>query len=195
MIRPVMSVYSGIMKRVLILAVIVLVGAFIVAGVPPTVSCPCDHAKPETLSSRLCSLCRTAEEQESEFYILKDINPRKPNRHLVLPREHGRDLQGPSSMTTNQRARYWRAGIERAKELHGDNWGLASNGNFFRTQCHAHIHIGRLSRLLEHEGGELHRDTGDFPNPGLEHGMWVHARQGQYCVHTDRDLAEVVLVR
>ena len=183
------------MIRGLVLVGILLVGAYIVAGVPPVVSCPCDHATPDGLTGRICSLCRTAEDLEGEFYVLKDINPRKPNRHLILPREHSRDLQGPSSLTAGKRARYWRAAIEKARELHGEGWGLAANGHFFRTQCHAHLHIGPLSPLLEHGDGELFDDPSEFPNVGVERGMWVHPLEGRLCVHRDRDLAEVVLVR
>jgi len=183
------------MTRGLIVAGLLLASAYIVAGVPPVVSCPCDHAAPDGLEDRVCGLCRTAEQQQAEFYVVKDINPRKPRRHLILPREHGRDLQGPSSLTAEKRARYWRAAIEKARELHGDNWGLAANGHFFRTQCHAHIHIGPLSPQMEHAAGELFDDPAEFPNVGVERGIWVHPREARLCVHRDRDLAEVVLER
>lgn len=183
------------MKRALILLGALLLGAYIVVGVPPVVSCPCDHARPESLEARVCGLCRTAERQDSEFYFVKDINPHKPNRYLALPRDHGHDLQGPASLPDEQRARYWRADIEKAEELYPGKWGLAANGHFFRTQCHAHIHMGLLSRLVEHEDGELFDDPAGFPNVGLEDGVWVHPLRGRYCIHLDRDLAEVILVR
>ena len=41
----------------------------------PIVSCPCDHAEAETLASRVCSLCGTAERHTDEIYFLKDIQP------------------------------------------------------------------------------------------------------------------------
>jgi len=187
--------YARTMTRGLLLVVTLLAAAWVVPGVPPVVSCPCDHRRPGGLEGRVCGLCRTAAEGESEFYVLKDINPRKPNRHLILPRAHDTDLQGPSSLSPDERARYWRAAIEKARELHGDGWGLAANGHFFRTQCHAHIHIGPLSPQLEHDDGELFDDPTEFPNVGVESGIWVHQRGERYCVHLDRDLAEVVLVR
>jgi hypothetical protein len=34
-----------------------------------------------------------------------------------------------------------------------------------------------------------------FPNVGAEEGMWLHPKDGRFCVHLDRDLAEIVLVR
>jgi hypothetical protein len=49
--------------------------------------CACDPGKPETMSSRECSLCSEAEKQTgaAEIFFLKDVNPRKPNRWLALP--------------------------------------------------------------------------------------------------------------
>ena len=37
-----------------------------------------------------CGLCREAEKlpQDPSVFFLKDINPRKPNRWLALPRAH-----------------------------------------------------------------------------------------------------------
>ena len=183
------------MSRGLVLFAVLSLGSYVLVGTPPVVNCPCDHSRPETLASRVCGLCRTAEEEEAEFYFLKDINPHKPNRYLALPKAHSRDLQGPSKLSDDKRSRYWQAAIEKAKELYPGRWGLAANGHFFRTQCHAHIHIGPLSRLLEHADGQLFDDPADFPNAGLEQGIWVHPLDGRYCVHLDRDLAEVVLVR
>ncbi len=183
------------MRRGLVLFAVLSLGSYVLVGIPPVVSCPCDHSRPESLASRVCGLCRTAEEEDAEFYFLKDINPHKPNRYLALPKAHSRDLQGPSNLSDGERSRYWRAAIEEAKGLYSHQWGLAANGHFFRTQCHAHIHIGSLSRLLEHADGQLFDDPADFPNVDLEQGIWVHPLDGRYCVHLDRDLAEVVLVR
>ena len=195
------------MKTRMTLLLLAGLSVLLFAYPPPVVDCPCDHARPETLAARVCGLCRTAEQSGSEdrsdpenqddleFYFLKDLNPHKPNRHLALPRRHRRGLQSPASLPHAERARYWRAAITRARQLYGDRWGLAANGYFFRTQCHAHIHIGPLSPQVADTGGELHDDPAGFPSPGPEQGMWVHPKEGRYCVHRDRDLAEVVLVR
>ena len=50
--------------------------------------CACDPQKPETMEARQCSLCREAERQPANptIFFLKDINPRKPNRWLALPK-------------------------------------------------------------------------------------------------------------
>ena len=183
------------MKRLALVAGVLGAAWWLWGFAPPVVDCPCDHTRPETLKARVCGLCRTASEQETEFYFLKDINPRKPNRYLALPRPHDRGLQTDGSLPNQQRTRYWEAAIRRATELYPGRWGLAANGYFFRTQCHAHIHIGPLSPEVEDVGGKLYDDASAFPDVGPEQGLWLHPKDGRYCVHLDRDLAEVVLVR
>jgi diadenosine tetraphosphate (Ap4A) HIT family hydrolase len=174
-----------------VLALAVLLGS----GPPPAVDCPCDHGRPETLSARVCGLCRTAEEQTEEIYFLKDINPSKPNRYLALPKQHDRGIQHTSDLPEELRVRYWKAAIAKAESLFGESWGLAVNGHFFRTQCHAHIHMGPLSPQIEDIEGTLYNGPAEFPAVGPGHGLWVHAKEGRFCVHLNRALAEVVLVR
>ena len=161
----------------------------------PIVDCPCDHRRPDTFSSRVCSLCGTAEKETGEIYFLKDINPHKPNRYLALPKDHVSGFQSTAHLSDALRDRLWAKAVERAEELFPGRWGLAQNSHFFRTQCHAHIHIGPLSPEVEDTQGTLYREVSDFPNYGPEKGMWLHPKDGMYCVHFDRDLAEIVLVR
>lgn len=165
------------------------------AGPPPVVSCPCDHARPETLQSRVCSLCGTAEKQTDSIYFLKDINPHKPNRYLALPQAHDDGMQSIGTIAEPLRSQLWREAIRRARELFGERWGLAHNSHWFRTQCHAHIHMGPLSPEVEDVNGTLYDSPEAFPAPPPEQGMWVHPKDGRYCVHLDRDLAEIVLIR
>ena len=176
---------------------ILMVGGLVIAASPPlpAVGCPCDHREAGSMEPRVCSLCRTAEEQTEDVYFLKDINPRKPNRYLALPRAHQDGLQAVGEMPPEQRERVWSAAIRKAEELFGARWGLAHNSHFFRTQCHAHIHMGPLSPDLDDETGTLYEHPRDFPAVGAEKGMWVHPKDGKYCVHLDRDLAEIVLIR
>ena len=161
----------------------------------PIVSCPCDHARPDSMTSRVCSLCGTAGKQTDEIYFLKDINPHKPNRYLALPKAHGRGFQSTADLTASLRAKLWRRAAERAEELFPGRWGLAQNSHFFRTQCHAHIHIGPLSPEVEDTEGTVYASVEEFPNVGPEQGTWVHPKDGKFCLHLDRDLAEIVLVR
>jgi diadenosine tetraphosphate (Ap4A) HIT family hydrolase len=165
------------------------------AAAPPVVDCPCDHSRPESLQERVCSLCRTAEQQTSEVYFLKDINPHKPNRYLALPKAHEQGMQSVGTMPEPQRTQLWREAIAKAKELYGERWGIAHNSYWFRTQCHAHLHMGPLSPDVEDVNGTLYDDPQDFPTTPHEQGMWVHPKDGRYCVHLDRDLTEIVLVR
>src|SRR6185503_4845370 len=116
------------------------------AGHADVRNCQCDPAKPETLAARECSLCKAVEAQPAEppFFLLKDANPNKPHRWLALPRSHGEKPQDLRVLTPEQRAAYWTFAIAQARELFGDAWGLAINSLERRTQCHAHIHIGKL---------------------------------------------------
>ena len=161
----------------------------------PVVDCPCDHAKPDLMRERVCSLCRTAEQATDEIYFLKDINPRKPNRYLALPKAHDHGFQSTTHLTKDLRAELWAGAIQRAEELYPGRWGVAQNSHFFRTQCHAHIHIGPLSPEVVDEGGTLYATVEDIPDVGPAQGIWLHPKDGRYCVHLDRDLAEIVLVR
>lgn len=181
------------MKAAIVL--VVLAVSVLLFASPPVVSCPCDHAKPETLAARVCSLCKEADSQSTEVFFLKDINPHKPHRYLALPKGHDRELQAVGTMGADERERYWQAAIAKAEELYPGGWGLASNGHLFRTQCHAHLHIGPLSPDVSESGGSLFDHPKDFPHTGPEQGVWVHPRAGKFCLHLDRALAEVVLER
>lgn len=161
----------------------------------PVVSCPCEHGRPQSMKSRVCSLCGTADEQAEEVYFLKDINPHKPNRYLALPKAHDLGLQSTAHLSKELRELLWQRAAERAEELYPGRWGLAQNSHYFRTQCHAHIHIGPLSPEVEDTGGRLYKSVAEFPNVGPEKGIWLHPKNDGYCVHLDRDLAEIVLVR
>lgn len=147
------------------------------------------------MGSRVCSLCRTAERATDEIYFLKDINPRKPNRYLALPKAHDHGFQSTTHLASELRVKLWTRAIQRAEELYPGRWGLAQNSHFFRTQCHAHIHIGPLSPEVVDVGGTLYPAVDDIPDVEPAQGIWMHPKDGQYCVHLDRDLAEIVLVK
>ncbi len=177
------------------LGLFVLAGGIAASEPMPVVECPCDHAEPESMRARVCSLCKTADKQQGAVYFLKDINPHKPNRYLALPKAHDRGSQATSSLTRELRAQLWSGAIERAKELFPGRWGVAENSHYFRTQCHAHLHIGPLSPEVEDTAGTLYDAVEEFPNVAPERGMWLHPKDGKYCVHLDRNLTEIVLVR
>jgi len=160
--------------------------------------CDCDHARPETLEARNCALCREAEKHPPglEIFYLKDNNPRKPNRWLVLPRAHS---QGPHSLAEaphSLRTRLWTAAIKKGKELWGDEWGVAYNGDKVRTQCHLHLHIGKLlpAAVTRRKVLLVHSPAG-IPAPQDGEGIWVHPQGRKLLVHLGEQTCETVLLR
>lgn len=158
--------------------------------------CDCDPARPETMKTRQCSLCAEAEKQTGadEFFVLKDINPRKPNRWLVLPRTHGEGDHPMHELPKDVRTRLWKFAVAAAREKFGDEWGLAYNGSKVRTQCHLHIHFGRFIRAAENSRFKIIRRIEDFPAP-VEGGVFIHPVKGGFHVHTQEEIMETALVR
>ena len=157
-------------------------------------NCACDLARPESMAVRECGLCREAENQPADaaVFFLKDINPRKPNRWLALPRAHIHALAG---MTPEARTALWNAAIEKAKSLWGNDWGLAVNGDERRTQCHAHIHIGKLLDAAENPDYIEVDGPADIPIPTDGTGFWVHPVGNKLHVHSGEQVTEFVLMR
>jgi diadenosine tetraphosphate (Ap4A) HIT family hydrolase len=160
------------------------------------VDCPCDVSNPETFSVRQCSLCIEAEKQPADAHVffLKDINPRKPNRWLALPRAHGSTVHHLHDIAPAERTRLWTAAIAKAKELWGDEWGLAYNGEQVRTQCHTHIHIGKLLTGIETSTFKVVSNPSEIPVPPGE-GLWIHPAGGKLHVHLGEQTTETVLLR
>jgi len=160
------------------------------------VECGCDPAHPETLEARQCALCREAEKQPPDIrvFFIKDASPRKPNRWLALPRAHTTGYHGLQDMSPEDRAELWAAAIAKATELFGDEWGLAYNGEDVRSQCHTHIHIGKLLKGVERDNFILVSKPSQIPAvPG--EGLWVHPVGKKLHVHTGEQICETVLVR
>jgi diadenosine tetraphosphate (Ap4A) HIT family hydrolase len=159
--------------------------------------CICDAARPETMASRECSLCRAADAQPPEpaFFAILDANPGKPNRWLEIPRFHGRNPQDLAGMTAAERAAYWTAAIAQAREIWGDGWGLAVNSLERRTQCHMHIHIGKLAAGAEDSRFVEVAAPADIPLPRADDGIWVHPVAGGLHVHYGNDSPELLLER
>ena len=163
----------------------------------PADSCHCDLSKPETLKARQCSLCLEAEKHPLDipFFFVKDASPRKPNRLLLVPRHYTGGMMELKDISAKQRTALWTAAISKAKELWGDEWGVATNGAKVRTQCHLHIHIGKLIRGLEKTGKVIVVDSpSQIPVPKGD-GLWIHPRGNKLVVHTGEQAAETVLLR
>ncbi len=160
-------------------------------------NCSCDPARPETMTARQCGLCREAEKQPpgDGFFFLKDNNPRKPNRWLLLPRAHHDGLLPLANLTPAERARMWSMAIERARELWGDEWGVAYNGDKVRTQCHTHFHIGRLLKGVETNRFIVVSGPERIPVPKDGTGLWIHPAGKKLHVHLGEQTTETVLFR
>jgi hypothetical protein len=160
------------------------------------IPCPCDAAQPATLAERQCGLCAQAEREPAgtSIFFVKDNSPRKPNRWLALPRQHSPGMHTMSALPPDVRVELWRNAIAKAKELWGEQWGIAYNAERLHTQCHVHIHIGKLIDGVE--AGEFTIVSGpeEIPLPGND-GLWVHPVNGKLHVHLGEQVTENVLLR
>jgi len=173
------------------LPALVLFSAIALGGVR---NCTCDLASAESMAKRECGLCREAEKQPpaTQIFFLQDINPNKPHRWLALPRAHAHVL---ADMTPAQRLALWNAAIAKAQETWGDQWGLAANADIRRTQCHVHVHIGKLLEGVETPDFVLVDGPADIPVPHQGGGIWIHPVGGKLHVHLGEDAPETLLMR
>ena len=160
--------------------------------------CACDLSNAQVMATRECGLCKEAENQPAgvNIFFLKDTNPRKPNRWLALPRAHGPGGHLLADMSEADRTALWTAAIAKASEMWSDKWGLAYNGNASRTQCHAHIHIGKLLDGIETDKFVVVDGPAHIPVPRDGMGLWVHPVEGgKLHVHLGEEICETVLLR
>ena len=158
------------------------------------VTCACDAAAPATLEARQCSLCREAEKQspETRVFILKDVNPTKPGRWLALPRMHDRAI---GQLPAELRAELLAAAILQAKSRFGDEWAVAYNAPSVQTQCHVHLHVGKLISGVETEQFITAPKIEDIPAPPQGEGFWIHPQGNLFHVHQGEQITETVLIR
>ena len=175
---------------------LLLIGLAAVPLAADVTNCACDVTRPETLKARECSLCVEAERHPDDvtFFILKDTNPRKPNRWLALPRAHTPGPHALHLLPKEARTRFWRYAIEQAAERFGAEWGLAYNGQLMRTQCHMHLHIGRWIKAAETGKFKLVKRVEDFPAPP-DSGILIRPVKGGFLVLTGEQIMETALVR
>lgn len=159
--------------------------------------CACDVTRPETLESKQCSLCKLAEAQSPDkpFFVVKDANATKPNRMLILPRAHYPGPHSLAQMSAADRTAWWTAAIAKGKELWGDEWALAYNGEERRTQCHGHIHIGKLSPDAQKDGFVVVSSPAEIPVPSDGSGLWIHPVGNKLYVHAGEQVTEFNLMR
>jgi CDP-diacylglycerol pyrophosphatase len=161
-------------------------------------NCQCETTSiPAMQAHRECSLCIEADKQPAyiEVFFLKDQNPTKPNRILALPRAHGPGSHPLSSLSADTRHVLWAAAITKAQETWGDAWAIAYNGEERRTQCHTHLHIGKLLPGQETGNFKVVNDASEIPAPTDGTGLWVHPVDGKLHVHLGQQVNEAVLMR
>lgn len=160
------------------------------------VECPCDIKDPATLRERPCALCAAVEKAPANQAVVfvEDSSPAKPDRWLALPRSHSPGLHQMSAVPPAERAELWREAIAKAKELWGDQWAVAYNAERLHTQCHVHIHIGKLIDGVEWGDFKVVESADQIPLPGPD-GLWVHPVNGKLHVHLGEQVTENVLVR
>ena len=164
----------------------------------PAGTCPCESTPGKPPEPRQCALTNEAEKQPlaPPFFFLRDVNPRKANRLLILPRNYSGGMMELKDLTRAQRTAYWTAAINKAKELWGPDWGVAVNGVKVRTQCHLHMHIGKMIQGLHNNGKFIVVNSpAQIPTPQDGTGLWIHPRGNRIVVHVGEQACETVLLR
>ena len=163
-----------------------------------TGACACNPADPASLQTRECSLTNEAIKQPpgTAFFFLKDASPRKPNRTLILPtRLKPNSIQTLADLSPAERTQLWTEAIAKAKSLWGPEWGLAYNGVKVRTQCHLHIHVGKLLRGVDTGITVFVNHPSQIPVPRDGTGLWVHPVGNRLKIHIKEQTTETVLLR
>src|SRR5262249_10516708 len=103
---------------------------------------------------------------------------------LTLARSGKTDGPNPlTRMAAEERLALWATAIGKAKELWGDSWGIAMNSDARRTQCHLHVHIGKLLQDQETDGGVWADGPAQLPVIADGAGFWFHPVGGRLHVH------------
>lgn len=179
------------MREVRLLPILFFLSSLTLADVR---NCVCDIADPQSMAKRECGLCREAEKQQQDIqvFFVQDINPNKPHRWLALPRAHAHSLD---ALTADQRAALWSGAIEKARSLWGDQWAVAANADSRRSQCHVHVHIGKLLDGSENSDFIVVSTPAEIPVPKEAGGIWIHPVDGKLHVHLGEEAPETLLMR
>src|ERR1035438_7520592 len=87
------------------------------------------------------------------------------------------------------------AAVEKAKALFGDEWAIAYNAPSVQTQCHIHLHIGKLIPGVETNQFITATKIEDIPAPPKGEGFWIHPQGNLFHVHTGEQVTETVIER
>jgi diadenosine tetraphosphate (Ap4A) HIT family hydrolase len=159
--------------------------------------CVCDVASPDIAQTRGCSLCVEAEKHPAaeRVILVKDNDPTKPNRWLAMPRKAYDGADPLGRMSAAERLELWNAAVAKGKEIWGDGWAVAMNGDAARRQCHAHVHVGKLLEGKESDNGSYVPGVEQLPVPSDGAGLWFHPAGNRLHVHMGEQINETVLMR
>ena len=157
-------------------------------------ACSCDFSTPGGTAKKECALSLIAHNEPGfeVAFLLKDNSAEKPHQWLAMPKGEYGGGSPLSLMKDNERLALWSVAVQKAKDLFGDDWALAMNG-YDRSQCHLHIHIGKMKPGSEKGGGLVIDTLSQIPAPSNGNGVWLHPEGGKLHVHTDEVATEYVL--
>lgn len=182
-------------SRLALLKVLLVLAAFAMRA--DVRDCVCDLASPAIAEIRTCSLCLEAEKHPADqpAFLLKDNDPTKPNRWLALPRGRYDGANPLTKMSASERLAMWTAAIGKGRELWGNAWAVAMNGDIARRQCHEHVHIGKLLDGNETAAGVYIDGPARLPVIADGRGLWFHPAGNRLHLHTGEQINETVLMR
>ncbi|MBI4876928.1 MAG: hypothetical protein HY822_20005, partial [Acidobacteria bacterium] len=115
-------------------------------------------------------------------------------RWLALPRTHTAGGHHLDELPDKERIALWTAAIQKAKELWGAEWGVAYNGEQVRTQCHAHVHIGKVLKYVCSGRIVTIASPAQIPRHPRR-GLWLHQAGDKMHVHLEENICETALMR
>jgi diadenosine tetraphosphate (Ap4A) HIT family hydrolase len=159
--------------------------------------CVCDPAAAGIAGTRGCSLCEEAEKHPSgePVFLVKDNDPTKPNRWLAVPRGKYDGANPLARMSAAERLAMWTMAMNKGREMWGDGWAVAMNGDIARKQCHAHVHIGKLLDGKETDAGVYVEGPAGLPPIADGAGLWFHPAGSRLHLHAGEQINETVLMR
>lgn len=191
-VSPALLVYNQLLPHRLILPLL-----FALAASADVRDCVCTLTSPDIGQTRGCSLCIEAEKHPlyETVFLVKDNDPTKPNRWLILPRAAYDGANPLAQMPAAERLALWTMAIVKGRELWGDSWAVAMNGDIARKQCHQHIHVGKLLDGKETDTGFYIDKPEQLPAISDGTGLWFHPVGKRLHVHPGDQITETVLMR
>jgi CDP-diacylglycerol pyrophosphatase len=167
------------------------------AAIADVRNCVCDLTNPAVAQNRSCSICIEVEKHPAgeRLILIRDNDPAKPDRWLAVPHEKVDGANPLAAMTAEERALLWSVAVSKAREVWGEAWGIAMNGDIARRQCHAHVHIGKLLEERESDFTTYIDSIAELPAIADGTGLWFHPVGKRLHVHLGEQITETALMR